>query len=701
VTLATLAFRISLALGADLTADPATWVYTDFSLRALGQLTWRYGSPDEFTSTTPAEATFRLNNTDGQLTPHNRLSTLFPNVRRQAPVKIELNPGTGYTQVFQGYIDAITPVWPAGNSGYSEISVTASGSLRRLGQGSDSLRSAMYRAIVQSGPVAYWPLEDGTNATSAASALPGGQPLIVTRGKVSFGAAQPPLSSAQLADFSGGGVGGTLTASVPRGPGNQSWRVEFIAKFNAIPAGSFVAVLQWTTSGTIQLWEVDAAPLTDGGLSLQYIDSGGLPGGPFLSNVAVDDTLWHHIRIHAAQSGGNISVTVALDGTTVISQTLTTQTMDQVTWITVNPTGDPEEEVPSLGHLTVWEPFVSSIDTVQAFRGYASETAGDRIVRLCAEEILPVAVSSTTGSARMGPQTVDSFLNLLRECETADGGLLSDGDSAGLTYLARNDRYNQAVTLALDTARSQVKLPFGPVEDDQRIVNDWTVSRPGGSQVQAVDQAHIDANGRIRSSAVVNVQASEDLKDQASWRVHLGTVDEMRVPQLSLQLIDRPELWTAALALRPGDRIIMANPLAQYPAGTVDLICEGIQCVADATSWRMDINCSPAKPWTVGVADSAPVLDCNGSTTNTSLNSTTTSVQVHISDACTWTHASGNFDVYLDNWERVTVTAAGSVTGSSPNLLQTLTVIRSVNGVVKSHASGVEVHVADPLILAL
>jgi hypothetical protein len=46
--------------------------------------------------------------------------------------------------------------------------------------------------------------------------------------------------------------------------------------------------------------------------------------------------------------------------------------------------------------------------------------------------------------------------------------------------------------------------------------------------------------------------------------------------------------------------------------------------------------------------------------------------------------------------ERMTVTA---VTGSSSP--QTLTVTRSVNGVVKSHATGVPVVLADPNYLGL
>lgn len=667
--MARIAGKVEAAFGADLTANPLSWTWTDLSSRLLDGITLQFGRPDEASTTTPTRFGCRLKNADGALTPRLPTSTYYPYVRRQTPIRCSVNPGgTGYTQVFQGYIDAIEPAWPTGNSRYSEVAVTASGSLGRLGQRTDALRSAMYRAIIRSGPVAYWPLEDGPDAGRAASALPAGPALGVTAGRITFASATPPPSSSPLADFSSGGIGGTMQAgAILPGSPTTSWRMEFIARWNAISAGSFAATLQWVSSGGVTLWEIDAAQLVDGGLQYQIINDLGTIGGPFVSNVAVDDGLWHHIRFDAVQNGSNIDTTVKLDGTTVITQTLSSAVLAQITSVIINPTRDPSEEVPSFGHLAIWSPFSSTVDTYAAFQGYAGETAGARIVRLCGEEDVPVTVSSTTGTALMGPQGVDSFLALLRECEAADGGILYDGDSAGLTYVARPDRYNQAVTLALDTASHQVKLPFTPVEDDQRVANDWTVTRPGGSSAESADEAHVAANGRYRASANVNVELLNDLQDQASWRVHLGTVEEMRIPQLSLQLIDHSELWTAALALRPGDRLTVANPPTQYPPGTIDLIAEGFTAAIGTASWQVTPTCSPYAPWSVDVLDTM-VLDCANSVLGTAMTTTSTSLDVLVSDSCLWSHASGNFSINVGG-EQMTVTAVGSTTTPTPALV--------------------------------
>lgn len=695
----TIATRIEKAYGANLTGNPASWVWTDVSAYALGSVTVTAGRGDEATQTQPSRCTFRLKNTDGRFSPRLPSSPYYPNVRRQTPVRISLNPGTGYVQVFQGYVDDITPSWPSGNSEYAEVTVTASGLLRRLQQGSSPIKSALFRAISQSGPVAYWPLEDGANAVQAVSGLAGGTPMMVTSGKVVFAGASGLPSSAPLADFASGGVGGTMIGGVPAGTSTTAWRVEFVTKFNAFAPAAFAAALQWFTSGTISLWEIDGSPVGSGGLYIQYITAGGTPGGPFVSNVRVDDNNWHHIRVDASQSGGNIALTVKLDGATVITQTLTTQTMGAVNTVIINPTGDQTEEVPSIGHITVWAPFSSSIDTVTAFNGYVGESAGARIVRLCGENGVPVSVSSTTGTTPMGPQTVAPLPSLLRECEFADGGILYDGQGAGLNYLARKDRHNLPVSMALDTKLQQVKLPFAPAEDDQRIRNDWTLTRVGGSFARFTDPVHIAANGLYDTSATINNGSDGELLNQAAWRVHLGTVEEMRVPGLSLQLVDRPELWASWFATTLGERMTVANLPAQYPPGILDLILEGYTQTWDSSSWRVDLNTSPYQPWNVDALGTTFRLELAGQTLNANLNPGATTLSLATAAGYNLFTTSARFpgdfpmDLNIGGWQIHVTDASGS---SSP---QTLTIDPAPNTTTIS--SGTKVSLWRPACLAL
>lgn len=695
----TITTRIEKAFGANLTANPASWVWTDISTYTLGEVSVTAGRGDEAGTTQPTKCSFRLKNTDGRFSPRLPSSPYYPNVRRQTPVRISLNPGTGYVQVFQGYVDDIVPSWPGGNSEYAEVAITASGLLRRLQQGHNVLRSALYRAVTTAStlPTAYWPCEDGADGlalSSASSPVAGVAPMVAV-GASNFASTTGAPGSDVQPDFS---AGGSLIGNVPGTGTVTSWRVQVAWKANTIPAAAFAIPLQWITADG-HAWELDLNP---GKLVFSEDTTFTSPS----ANAAVDNGLWHEGRVDAVQSGGNINITVYLDGVQVITESIA-GTVSRVTSVEANAAGGPSSILSGIGQFMVWNgsTTVAGLDTVDSMRGHAGETAGARIVRLCGEFSIPVSVTSTTGTALMGPQGVDTLLTLLRACEDVDGGILYDGQSAGLNYLARQDRYNLAVSMALDTQRQQVKLPFAPVEDDQRIRNDWTVTRPGGTFGHFQDLGHVAANGLYDTSATKNAQADSQLLDMAAWLVHLGTVEEMRVPGLSLQLIDRPELWAAWLATTLGERITAANLPVQYPPGILDMIVEGYTETWDSASWRVDLNTSPFAPWRVIVlaADSADTgefvghLDTDDSGLNAAITSTATSFAVKTNSGPLWTTLADDFpfDINIDG-ERITVT---NITGAASP--QTFTVSRSVNTVVKAHLINAAVSLWAPLVLGL
>src|SRR5690606_27164389 len=109
---------------------------------------------------------------------------------------------------------------------------------------------------------------------------------------------------------------------------------------------------------------------------------------------------------------------------------------------------------------------------------WISEAAGDRIVRLCAEEGVTCAVTGDPGDTEpMGPQRAATLLELLAECAATDMGMLrEERHRLGLHYRTRTSLYNQAAALDLDAGQSEVANPFFPVDDDQRTRNDVTVT---------------------------------------------------------------------------------------------------------------------------------------------------------------------------------------------------------------------------------
>ena len=209
--------------------------------------------------------------------------------------------------------------------------------------------------------------------------------------------------------------------------------------------------------------------------------------------------------------------------------------------------------------------------------------------------------------------------------------------------------------------------------------------------------------GRYDSSVTVNTESDSQLFGQAAWRVHIGTADEDRFPALQLDLARAVFRDTAGLALAAklrdldiGDLITLADMESDDIYDDLSELVVGIQKQIDQVSYRMTLVCRPGSRYNTGILGTDWRLDADDTTTNEALDTTETGVDVAIaSGGAIWTAADQPFDVMIGG-ERMTVTA---VTGSSSP--QTLTVTRSVNGVVKSHATGAPVVLADPNYLGL
>jgi len=109
---------------------------------------------------------------------------------------------------------------------------------------------------------------------------------------------------------------------------------------------------------------------------------------------------------------------------------------------------------------------------------------------------------------------------------------------------------------------------------------------------------------------------------------------------------------------------------------------------------RIAIVCAPETPFGQAGVYGASRYSSDGSTLAEDLTTGETGVDVATPAGPLWTHADGDFDIAVGG-ERMTVTAVSGAT--SP---QTFTVTRSVNAVVKTHASGAAVELAQPAVYA-
>lgn len=589
------------------------------------------------------------------------------------------------------------PAWPVewDVSGRDvTVPVTVAGLQRRTGRPGAStilqspLRREALAAANASVMTAYWPLEDAAGSTQAASGIAGGSPMAVI-GALTFASRAIVIGSAPTlvtdstidVDLLGSVAGHTPTGTIAyRGlwgitPGSVA---NSTALVDVLTVGG-TNVNQWAvehvTSGflRIQGFFNGTSVYSTGALGFDiFNDADQMIGLNLVQNGA--DVDWSLFSRHYV---GNTLVQGGLNGTfagTTVGQA-------ERLWIGRHSglfgVG--------VGHQMLGTSTTLASGTFEAaMAGNRGETAGRRIYRLCAESAMPLEwVGNLANTALMGPQSIDSLETLLAEAVAADGGIWYEPrDALGIAYRTRASLYNQAATLALTYgAAGEVAPPLRPQDDDAYTVNDVTVARDGGSSVRDVQQTGplsiLDPPsgvGRYPESVTLNVYADTQLADIASWRLHCGTWDETRFPQINLNLRRltkeaKTALRLAAAMLDVGDRVTVASPPAWLPSETISQLAQGFTEVITPDEWTIAVNATPERPWQVLQLESTTGnqgrLDTYGSALLTALTSGGTSVLVTsalppgLVTPPKWSTTSTPYDLELTG-EQVTATAVTS-----------------------------------------
>lgn len=681
------------------------------------------GEPNEGARTEPGRCALHLNNRDGRFSPRNPNSPLFGALGRNQPIRVSVPSGAGTSYRFVGEVPAWPQKWDASRSDLW-VEVEAAGVLRRLSQGNGPLGSAMYVAIAggvtANTVVAYWPCEDPSGSTVISSAVSGvtamsitGTPQLAANSDFACSTSLPTMGDASFTSLvpyyiPPGGLGGT-------NPFNTLLRFLLEIPAGGATDGQVVAAMTWT--GSIPRWEIYYAAASSGRLGLRGRDVTGAvvqdtgTGGPALNGVPV------HVTAAWDETGGIIlefGLSILPVGSTSPSGP-TGSSAGPSTGIVQSVTIAPGRGLTGtvIGHVSVQlspnYPTDAAV-VAGAAAAWVGETAADRISRLCTVAgVTYEMIGSAADTVLMGAQSSATLMDLIWQAVDADGGLLYESVSTvGLGYRTRVSLENQAAALALSYSSHQLAQVPVPLDDDQYTRNDITVTRSGGGSARATlatgalsTLAPPDGVGPYPEAVTVNVQADSSLADQAGWLLHLGTVDEARYPQLSVNLAhpSMAALQAAALSVRPGDRITVSGLPAQLPPGGISQLALGTSETIDAFQHRITYNGRPESPFRIGLTDDAVLgrADTDGSELAANVNSSATTLSVSVTSGPLWTTAAGDFpfDVQLGG-EVVTVT---NITGSSSP--QSFTVTRSANGVVKSQTASTDIRLAQPSIIAL
>lgn len=697
---------VLIAPGADLSAAPGSWSFTDVTSDVMvnGPVTVSVGRSDEQSQAQPASCSFALLNDDGDYTPRRPAGQFYPHMRLGFPVKVVVDSTeTGEVELFTGYVDELAPSWDT-SMNVATVELVAKGSIQRIQQGDAPRVATINRAALdlslRPDVAAYWPMDEAADDTTRtfASGI-GASPLNITgTDGMQFASFDGIPGSGPLAVFKAGtNINGPVD-----GPADTTGAVYFRCFLNAATAlADSTTILRLASTGTIRTWRF--LYHTGGALELRWYDaSDSEVGAGDITSFGIDGRPFY-LSIELVQDGSDIDYLIAVrkinaDGTTTYGQdvgTVSSRTVGACTRIDMGGSGTMTDW--AVGHMGVANTQSWLFANDDLLTGYRNEYVDYRVTRLCSQAGVPVVITDI-GDTFMGPEGTSTLMDALRECEVANDGVLYDGKGFGLAFRCRRAKQNRAVDMALDIADGHVMPPFLPVENTQRTRNDITVTRKGGStasvsQPEGMPYAVTGPGsvGRFEDSSTVNISSDTDLPGHAHWRLHLGTVDLDRYPNLNLDFTASPQLAEAWLKSPGVGARITVTGLPVTAGYDPDLFVEGYTTEIGPKDWRVSINCSPAQPYDtaevnnndVRVDTAAAVLDSSASAGATSLSVDSTPRR--------WSTSAGSFALNVGGY-RVTCSAI-----SGAGTVQTFT----VSALPAALPAGTPVKVWYPAIVSL
>lgn len=679
---------------------------TQWTIRLQWQPGGRLRGAAWLTSTNPTSTTWLTSGTDASFDAAD--FTDYALESRAEGGNTNVNPTVAYDDFevndwrFWGEVPSWPQVWDVSGADVT-APIEAAGIMRRLGGSRRPLRSALTRAMIGLSDgdfqaIAHWSCEDGSDSTSLASSFPG-QPAATVTGSVSlasysgFDGSQPiPVLST-----------GTISAPFPSYVDTGIWQMQFagmipssgftndadLLVIDMAPGGTVATIIVWwqLSSGELQISALNAAGTTIATTSL-------LPGllqrdTPYLFAVS-DFTLagTHNIALSVFRTSGTVLFQANLlpGGSPGVPKRWTAiATSVSSGWAFGQPALYTADilSAPNVGPNAL------------ASGGYVGETATDRMIRLCREEgIYLDVIGDTTDAAPMGPQPTGKLLDLLFDCAEADLGILYEPrDAFGLAYRTRPSLYNQT-GLGLDYSAGHIQPPFAPTEDDQLIVNDAIARRLNGSWGRVTaEPGPLSTDeppsgvGTYPEDRTYNVSTDGLLLPIASWRVHVGSWDEARFPQVHVSLdqspfSSSPALTGQAAAVDIGDYLSIDNLPEWLPPEPVELLAQGYRETHHTFEWDITWNCVPAGPYRVFVLDQDRLEGDHALASPVNTSATSWSVKTNSGPLLSTTDTGQQWMV---EGELVTVTAVSGA--SSP---QTVTVTRNVSGIPGGKAHGAD-----------
>lgn len=691
--------EVAVVLDADLSADPGSWSFTDITdfVRENNKVVIRRGRTGNFSQVTASKCTLTVDNSDGRFSRHNPAGAYYGQIKKNTPLRVRVNNGSGYVNRFCGYVTGWPPEWDPSESDQT-VPLSADGIMRRLGRDS-TIKSAMFRSMSGIGPndyvpFAYWSMEEGNDATQFAAATPDTLPLTIG-GTVDSASESTLTGSSPLPTLS---AGASLLATIPTYDATGQWVIQFLFQVPVEPVAASITLAEiFTTGGTIGRYLITLTPGADPTPSTIAVAAFYAATGAQASsaNAPLDDDTFYGRWFSFALSG-------FVNGSSQLQYNL--HFFDAIE-TSEGPYGNTEAgTVPGVvtsvklfateemhfGHLAVFtDPSFDITDDVSAVApamyGHTGELAHVRVARLCQEAGVPVTITGDS-SAAMGPQRTARVLDLLRDCATADQGILYEPLDFGLAYICGRHLYNQIPAITLQYDQGHVAPPFKPDDDDRDFYNDVTATRPNGSPIRVINAASVADVGSYPLPVTPHVETDDQAYQIAGWLAAVGSNDELKWPAVRPNLRRAPELIDAWMAADIGMNLsITGHPSPLAPDAIVQLIL-GYSEILGSYTFEPTITLSPAT-----IYNSVGVWGLMGQELHAAINSSVTSADIATTSGplLATSLGAGGYTAQINAEEiQITAVAASTITFGSTGTVAHANNANVTPGIPASVATG-------------
>lgn len=535
-----------------------------------------------------------LDNSDGRFTAARVTSPYYPNVKLDRPIRITSTPVDGPAVVeFLGYINEWPLEWSEGTANSAYTTLSASSRLSRLGY-TAQLPALLDVEVAKDDPWAIYKLNEPAGSTTAANSS-----VNILSSLSVYDPAYPPTFGVaapleRVAVAFNSSTTSYLAGYIPI-PITGGLTVECF--FQTTVAG--VGISQLNFGGSILQLNLGASV----GASIVVVDAATLASTTVTGGAAsLADGVYHHMAVRWASSELTVLVDGVQVGTTAVVVAAPASTNSARVAVGRDATV-MAHDVTIFGHLVTAARI--AVHSGSGLTGFSGETTDARIIRYAGLVNIPTAeIAAEAGSTTV--QHVDTaskqVVELMRDMESTEGGVLFDARDGTLTFHNRAHRYVATSAFTLDMGKHHVETGYAPKLDRTYILNDVTAQDTSGRYTaHVVDTQSRDTDYGPMTAQLETASEDDDAPLQAaSWLVYISKQPSPRVPACSvdaLAQVGTSPSCSQVMAVTVGTRITVGGHPQQMSYSSVDYFVEGGTRVYGPESLMLTWNLSPASPY--------------------------------------------------------------------------------------------------------